>query len=77
MDRAFDLQARLVEINQQPKLLSRRFEIIGALHPVRAVWCFDGLQFDQKHVIDQRIHEVLANQDVIVAHPSGVLRRRQ
>ena len=71
MDRAFDLQARLVEINQQPKLLSRRFEIIGALHPVRAVWCFDGLQFDQKHVIDQRIRARRAATELFLDAPNA------
>jgi hypothetical protein len=73
MDHAFDLQARLAEIKQQAKLQACHFEIIGALHPVRVVQCFDGLQLDQKHVIDQQVREVLANQDVLVVHPSGVL----
>jgi hypothetical protein len=72
MDHAFDLQARLAEIKQQAKLQAGRFEITGALHPMRVVQCFDGLPFDQKHVIDQQVRNVLANQDVFVVHPGGV-----
>jgi hypothetical protein len=43
------------------------------VHPVRVVRCFDGRQFDQEHVIDQQIHEVLANQDVVGVHLCAVL----
>jgi hypothetical protein len=66
-------QARLAEIKQQIKLQAGLFELTGALQPVRIVLCFDGLQRDQRHVIDQQVREVLANQDVLAVHPSGVL----
>ena len=43
-----------------------------------SVQCFDGLQFDHKHVIDQQVHEIIANQDVFVVHLCAlVLYRRQ
>jgi hypothetical protein len=37
VDHALDLQARLTEIKQQAEPQAGRFEIIGALHPVRIV----------------------------------------
>lgn len=42
MDHAFDYQARLAEIKQLTEPQAGRFEIVGALHPVRVVQCFDG-----------------------------------
>ena len=82
MDNAFDLRARLAEVKQQAELHTGRFQMIGALHPpsrssarghVRVVQCFDGLQLDQKHVVDQQVHEILAYQDVFVAHLRAIL----
>jgi hypothetical protein len=40
---------------------------------VRVVQCFDGLQLDQKHVVDQQVHEILAYQVVFVVHLGAVL----
>jgi hypothetical protein len=57
MGYAFDLQMRLAAIKQQAEPLAGRLEIIGALHPMQVIqwfdW-FDGLELDQKYVIDQR-----------------------
>ena len=82
MGRAFDLQARLAEVKQQAQLQTGRLQIIGALHStpgssvrghVRVVKCSDGLQLDQKHVVDQQVHEILAYQDDFVVHLGAVL----
>ena len=53
VDHAFDLQARIAEIKQQAEPQAARFEIIGALHPVRVLQRFDGLQLDQEYVPSQ------------------------
>jgi hypothetical protein len=57
MGHAFDLQAWLAKIKQQAKLRTGRFQIIGALHSMRVVECFDSLQFDRRtsSIICQRI----------------------
>jgi hypothetical protein len=47
-----------------------RLEIIRAFHPMRVVQCFDGLQRNQKHVLDQQVREVLADQHIIAARNS-------
>ena len=82
MGHAFDLQARLAEVKQQAESQTGRFQIIGALHStpgssarghVRVVQRFDGLQFDQKHVVDQQVHEILTYQDVFVVQLGAVL----
>ena len=77
MSKAFDLQARPAKIQQEAELQTGRLQIVGALHPtpgssarghVRVVQCFDGLQLDQKHVVNRQVHEVLACQDIFVVH---------
>ena len=55
MSHTFDLQARLAKIKQQAELQTGRSQIIGALHSMRVVQCFDGLQLDQEHVVDQQM----------------------
>ena len=40
---------------------------------MRVVQCFDGLQLNQEHVIDQQVHKILAHQNVFVAHLGTVL----
>jgi hypothetical protein len=61
---------------------TRRFQIIGALHStpgtsarghVCVIRRFDGLQVDQKHIVDQQVHEILTYQDVFVVHLGAVL----
>jgi hypothetical protein len=37
VDHAFDLHARIAEIEQQAELQAGRFEIIDALHPISRV----------------------------------------
>jgi hypothetical protein len=82
MGDAFDIQARLAEFKQQAELQTGRFQTNGALQPspgssarghVCVVQCFDSLQLDQKHAVDQHVHEILAYQDVFVAHLRAVL----
>jgi hypothetical protein len=73
MGDAFDLQARLAEVKQQAESQTGRFQIIGALHPMRVVQCFDGIQLDQKHVVDQQVREILTYQDAFVVHLGAVL----
>ena len=82
MGHAFDLQARLAEVKQQAESQTGRFRIIGALRStpgssarghVRVVQCLDGLQLDQRHVVDQQVHEVLTYQDVFLARLGVVL----
>jgi hypothetical protein len=60
------------EIQQQAEPQAGCFEIIGALHPVRAIQRFDGLQFNQQHVLHQQVREVFANQHVFAEHPYAV-----
>ena len=43
MGHTFDLQARLAKMKQQAELQTGRLQIIGALHSMRVVECFDGL----------------------------------
>ena len=37
------------------------------------VQCLDGLQLDQKHVVDQQVHEILTDPDVFVVQLGAVL----
>ena len=67
MSHAFDLRVRLAKIKQQAQLQTGRFQIVGALHSMRVVQCFDGLQLDQTHVVDQQVNELFASQDVFVS----------
>ncbi len=60
------------EIQQQAEPQAGCFEIIGALHPARVIQRFDGLQFNQQHVLHQQIREVFANQHVSVEHRHAV-----
>ena len=43
-----------------------RFDVIEALHLVRVVQCFGGLQINQEHILDQQVLDVVAGNDVIV-----------
>jgi hypothetical protein len=40
---------------------------------MRVVECFDGVQRDQKHVVDQQVDKILAYQNVSVVHLGTVL----
>lgn len=80
IDHAFDLPARLAEIEQQAELPAGGFETIGVSHlppgssargDVRVVQGFDGLQLNQKCVLDQQVHDVLADHHVFVMHPDA------
>ena len=67
---AFDLQTRLAEIQHQTELQAGRFERIGALHPVCVVLRLDGLQLNQKYVLDQQVHEVLTGHHAAAIAPA-------
>jgi hypothetical protein len=67
------LIARLAEIKQQTESQTGRFQIIGALHSISVVQRSDGLQLDQTHVVDQRVHEILTYQDAFLVHLGAVL----
>ncbi len=41
-------------------------EIIEALGAMRLVQCFRGLQLDQKRLLDQQVHEVLADHRAVI-----------
>ena len=47
VDHTFDLQTLLAKIKPQAEPETGRFEIIGALHPMRVVQSFYGLQLNQ------------------------------
>jgi hypothetical protein len=38
---------------QQAELQAGRFEIVDALHPMHVFQCLNGLQLNQKQVLDQ------------------------
>jgi hypothetical protein len=59
---AFDLQARLAEIEQQAELQAGSLEIMGALHVT-----------NHSHVLDQQVGEVLADDYVIAVHLDATL----
>jgi hypothetical protein len=70
---AFDLQARLAEIQQEAELQAGGFETIRALHAMRVVERFDSLQLNQQCVLDQQVCKVLADQHAVVVHGDATL----
>jgi hypothetical protein len=60
------------EIQRQAEPHAGCFETVGALRPVRAIQRFDGVQFNQQHVLHQQVREAFANQHVFVEHPRAV-----
>ena len=58
---AFDFQARFAEVEQQAETQTGGLEIIDALGTMRLVQRFDGLQLDEKQILDHQVRKVLAN----------------
>jgi len=84
VDHALDFQASPAEVEQQAELPAGCLEIVDALHPtpgsrarghVRVIQCFDGLQFDQQHVLDHQVHEVLVDHRAVIHDRGAALLR--
>ena len=66
MNHALGVQTWVAEVKQQAEMQASRLEIVDALQTMRIVQCFDHLQLDQNRILDQQIHEILADHNTIV-----------
>jgi hypothetical protein len=74
-DDAFDLKARLAEVEQQAEMQVRGFQIIQALRAVNLVDRLGYLQFDEHAVCDQQVNSIFPDLDPIVSNDHGMLLR--
>jgi len=68
-----NLDSRLAEIEQQTKMQSGGFEIVHALRDMNVVERADRLQFDENQMLDQKVGNVLADENALVPHGNGML----
>jgi hypothetical protein len=74
-DDAFDLKARLAEVEHQAEMQARRFQIIQALRAMNLVDCLGYLQFDEDDVFNEQVNSIFPDYDPVVPNDHGMLLR--
>ena len=74
-DDAFDLKARLAEVEQQAEMQTCGFQIIQALRAMNLVDRPGYFQFDEDHVFDEQVNRIVPDHNAIVSNDHAMLLR--